>query len=650
MTVRLSPLAGAGWQFFTNNGVPLAGGKLYTYAAGTTTPATTYTSSSGLTANANPVVLDSAGRVEDEVWLTEGTSYKFALYTSDNVLIGTYDNVTGVNDIADQLTTVYSEFANTSNPAKGDALVGFRQSNSSGNLTGSVGRTLHSKMQEVVSAFDFMTSGQIADVQANTALIDVSGAVQAALNTGLSVRLPKGTYFVNTTTLTLPENAVIYGDGAETIILGSGANPVITFTGTSGTHVSGSILRDLTVKRKNGVYTNQRQLVEYTYADDSYIQNVIFDGDIATSTYPGSLIGYSVTRLTIEDCQFLNGAACQLTSEDALSTNLFSTGCVVRNCYMGPAAAQGFDFYYVDDLIVDGCIAHGRTSTYGCGFIIEYQGKNVTFTNCIAYDNTRSGFYLEPNIAYGLASITFNNCIAYNNGETGLYSQNTFGLVVNGGAYWGSASTFAGSNSGIALASTALQCTITGAYIHSNQNAGLLIETGNSISIVGNVFYNNNGPAIKILNPSVVVNVSGNTFKDNVSIVSGWVENQTGAFIDYKWATYTPVVYSNDGNTTVTISNSSVKYKKIGSVCHVEGYFEFSGSANNSTIYIEMPFTVDWTGSNTGPDAQTMRGAAKGSASAVLPVASIYYPTRLSISGMTVSDTSVKFSAAFEIA
>ena len=71
MTVNLSALAGAGQQFFDNNGNPLSGGKLYTYAAGTTTPKTTYTSITGLTAHTNPIVLDSAGRVATgEIWLT----------------------------------------------------------------------------------------------------------------------------------------------------------------------------------------------------------------------------------------------------------------------------------------------------------------------------------------------------------------------------------------------------------------------------------------------------------------------------------------------------------------------------------------------------------------------------------------------------
>jgi len=96
MAVNLSPLAGAGWQFFDNNGVILSGGLLYTYAAGTTTPQTTYTSSSGATANSNPIVLDSAGRVTGEIWLTGNLSYKFVLNTSLGVTIGTYDNVVSV--------------------------------------------------------------------------------------------------------------------------------------------------------------------------------------------------------------------------------------------------------------------------------------------------------------------------------------------------------------------------------------------------------------------------------------------------------------------------------------------------------------------------------------------------------------------------
>lgn len=95
--VYLSPVGGVAAQFFDNNGVPLSGGKLYTYQAGTTTLQTTYTTSAGNVARTNPIILDSGGRVSDggEIWVTSA-AYKFILKTSTDTLIATYDNVSGI--------------------------------------------------------------------------------------------------------------------------------------------------------------------------------------------------------------------------------------------------------------------------------------------------------------------------------------------------------------------------------------------------------------------------------------------------------------------------------------------------------------------------------------------------------------------------
>lgn len=62
-------------------------------------------------------------------------------------------------------------------PGKGAALVGFQQAG-----TGAVATTVQSKLRETVSVFDFMTDAQIADVQAGTASIDVTAAIQNAIN------------------------------------------------------------------------------------------------------------------------------------------------------------------------------------------------------------------------------------------------------------------------------------------------------------------------------------------------------------------------------------------------------------------------------------------------------------------------------------
>jgi hypothetical protein len=96
MAVFLSPVGGVAAQFFTNTGAVLTGGKLYTYAAGTTTPLASYTTNAGNVARTNPVVLDAAGRVpgSGEIWILP-VSYKFVLKDSNDVLIATYDNIFG---------------------------------------------------------------------------------------------------------------------------------------------------------------------------------------------------------------------------------------------------------------------------------------------------------------------------------------------------------------------------------------------------------------------------------------------------------------------------------------------------------------------------------------------------------------------------
>lgn len=699
MAVNLSPVGGVAAQFFDNDGNVLSGGLIYTYVAGTSTPTTTYTTAAGNIPHSNPIVLDSGGRVPTgEIWLTDGVLYKFVLKDSGDALIATYDNISGINSNAVaytnqqeiitatagqtvfDLTITYAPGTNslsvfvdgvnqygpgaqyayietdgntvtfnsglhvgaevkfTSTQQQGAGATDASQVTYDPPFTGSAVTNVELKLAQTVSVKDFGAAGN--------GTTDDTTALQSALNSGAdAIYVPEGTYLVSTQ-LAIPSNVMLYGDGAGSVILATTSIIVVGVTGTSGSHKSGAQIKNLKIRRTGNASTIQ--LVEFTYADDCYIQNVIFDG--GSSTYPGSFIGYSVNQLQIVSCQFIGGSACQLTSYGVVAGNPWSTNCVIKDCYMSAAAHQGFDFYYVQNLIVDGCIAHGRTSTYGCGFIIEYQATNVTFTNCISYSNTRSGFYYEPNTAYGIATVVFNNCISYSNGEAGLYAQNSFGLVVNGGAYWGSTTSFTGSNGGISLVGNNLDCVVSGAYIHSNQVAGLTIESVQGASITGNNFYNNNGPALNFTSTSQGVVVEGNSFNSNNSIASGWVENQTGIFPNYAWTAYTPTVYSNDGTTTVSISNSSVKYKRIGSTCFVEGYFEFSGSANNSIMYVSMPFTGNWTNGSTGAAAKMMRGTARSSSTGMIYMDGLYYNTRLAINGMGVSDTNVRFTASFEIA
>lgn len=145
-------------QFFDANGDPLVGGKLYSYAAGTTTPLATYTSYNGVTANANPVILDNRG--EANVWLGSPL-YKFKLTTATDVEVWTVDNISSIDALAALAAS------------GGSALVGFIQAG-----TGATARTVQAKLRDFVDVRDFGAS-TAASATVNAAAINA--AIQANL-------------------------------------------------------------------------------------------------------------------------------------------------------------------------------------------------------------------------------------------------------------------------------------------------------------------------------------------------------------------------------------------------------------------------------------------------------------------------------------
>jgi len=197
--------------FFDDNANFLVSGKLYTYQAGTTTPLATYTDYTGNTANANPIILN--GRGECNLWVTAGSAYKFVLKTSADAIIWTQDNVT-TGDVDDMI---------------------FLQAG-----TGAVQRSAQSKMRESYSLFDFMTAAQIADVQGNTALVDVTAAIQAALDAAHTYKVglviaPQGTYL--TGTINWPGNNIALRGNGSAYSYNSSATPRTVFKAKAGTSI-----------------------------------------------------------------------------------------------------------------------------------------------------------------------------------------------------------------------------------------------------------------------------------------------------------------------------------------------------------------------------------------------------------------------------
>jgi hypothetical protein len=89
---------GAGGQILDSNGKPAAGALITVYAAGTTTPATVYTTAAGNVTAANPVVCGADGRLPYELWQPVGQAIKIVLTDAVSSTLGTYDNLKGIND------------------------------------------------------------------------------------------------------------------------------------------------------------------------------------------------------------------------------------------------------------------------------------------------------------------------------------------------------------------------------------------------------------------------------------------------------------------------------------------------------------------------------------------------------------------------
>ena len=442
MTVNLSALAGAGAQFFDNNGNILSGGKLYSYAAGTTTPQTTYTSASGSTAHTNPIILNSAGRVATgEIWLTENAAYKFSLYTSDNVLIATYDNILGIIDLT-ALNDFISNLANTTNPALGDALVGFRQSNSSGNLANSVGRTVHQKLQETVSVKDF---GAVGDGVTND-VVAINNAINYAITVPNSrLVFSAGTYRVDSALGPYTANDLEIDFGGAKLDFSNVSTNVSTvllsfegsYTATSAVLSSGLGINEQTVAcsttgfaagdlvriYSNTVWDSTRtstRIGELNFVDE------IISGSSLTVVCPAesnytTAAAATIQKLTpVKNIHIRNGTFIAPAANDLVQGILFRVGI---NCSIENMTTIDCDVYHMrlTDCIlstVSNCHieeANNATQAYGITCADACQDCLVT-NNTIR--NVRHAFTTNNNVStsYGITRrITVSHNAVYNN-------------------------------------------------------------------------------------------------------------------------------------------------------------------------------------------------------------------------------------------
>lgn len=380
-TATLSPAPKL--QFFDANGNPLVGGKLYSYAAGTTTPLATYTGNTTTTANTNPVILNSRG--EAGVWLSS-SYYKLKLTDSNDVEIWTVDNVGGFATMAD-LTAAIAALTASLASSSGSSMIGFIQAG-----TSAVATTAQTKMRETISVKDFGAVGD--DVADDTTKIQA--AINYANTIGGDVYFPAGIYKI-TNGLTINNSgdtsdtfkASMYGDSSSSARIHgmAGSYDMLTITGGTGAGVeSHQVIR--------GLFFVKEDYVGYCIGGD----NLAF--------------------LSLEDVSCFNGAY-SFYATDVLSSVFYN--CVFRQATIG-MRAEYTNFSYPNALTMVGCVV-GNCRDAGIwivgGTTFNMFGGSVESNGIDGSSATKFGVLLNNSGVQGSVSGNF----------SGVYFENNVGTA-----------------------------------------------------------------------------------------------------------------------------------------------------------------------------------------------------------------------------
>jgi len=419
MTTYLTP--SPKMQFFDANGNPLAGGKLYSYASGTSTPLTTYTDSTGLSANTNPIILDSRG--EANVWLG-GNNYTLMLKTATDVLIWSVD---GVNGSFNSSNISYT-------PAG----------------TGAVTTTVQAKLRQTVSVQDF---GAIGD-----GTTDDTAAIQAAINAlsaagvGGTVLLPAGAYKItqnlsitwpNSTDQNSPGRITMRGEGAD-------LSYIYDYRSNASAATGGAVTIDFTAGYDNKFFTmyfGQFSLIKKfnatTYASGSYTIGV--GTGLYLKNIPGigefndiRIIGYN-TGVVMNDCLGLTVANFNVQLADIgflVSQTSFSepTAMQYNNCTVAGIKSIGYLIVGGGPVAFNGGVIETcgvmSGSSQGTSGGIYYQSTAFLPTQLIVdgvfFENNggNADIYINaPTSVAARSTSSISNCLFARNSNT-LYTTN----------------------------------------------------------------------------------------------------------------------------------------------------------------------------------------------------------------------------------
>lgn len=444
--------AGKHQYFYPGSTQPLAGGKLYTYAAGTPTLKATYQDAAGTIANTNPITLDSTG----SALIAWSGSYKVVLQDAAGNTVYTFDNYN--TDLAASLQM------NLAAPS-GSSLVGFMQAGA-----GAIARTVQDMFRERVSVTHFGAKGDgkaddsAAIVAAYNHLASKGGGILDFPNPANNVYTMSG----NDTLRIRASNIHIRGNGAAIKLLGK-------FVGTYGYFTS--------CAAQNGLI----KIFAATDSVNDYVENISIEG------------------LRFLDTPTTDGSHCyHLTIMQA--RNVRVSGCDFMRASIGGIRVTGSRY--------QGATAAGRGSDYS--YKLLYQTTGVMIDDCFFDGEGVQTPSLEGNIRVGVQieaaayKTSVNNCRFKDCVKAYVREIGGIGTTISNPQVWTTSGTVngnditasswswpagqigtAGRTDGSVMG-TANGCKVSNPNIHVHHHVGLDVQRSVETTVTGGQIYNKN--------------------------------------------------------------------------------------------------------------------------------------------------------------
>lgn len=410
-------------QFFTDSGVRAAGYKMCTYAAGTTTPLSTYSTAADAIAGTNPIApprtLDSAGRIDQFL----GTSsYKIILYaptptnvnTCNGVGVGaavwTEDNIAFLPLIIN-ITTLTAKTINNVQYCNAYA-----------------GATADVKLAACFAALP--TSGGVADANgiqgAQTLAADPFNGVTKSIQLLIS-----GATFSHNVPVTVPSNfQMVMGEGA---LFSVGPANTLTIKGSmSGSalsrHFAGTGTVQITSDRIPAVYpqwwgfassnTGTANSTALTAMMASVLDGIEVDIPRGTYSFASTWTRNKTLNVVCAGNALFAGDGVNLryTGTGGIAMNLTASASQTHNCglYDYGTGATGVQFASTQHLWEGGTVQQ-----FDDNFADDGSSRNlITIRNCFIAYGSDSGWYMQRG----------NDLVSDNN----TFYSNLYGIIAGG--------------------------------------------------------------------------------------------------------------------------------------------------------------------------------------------------------------------------